>query len=78
MKKKRFNYLKFLQENGYLPHHRFDRIYRLSRENPSWAIIGFEGISSDELKFVISKTRNKFNQLNEPTRLENVETKPFL
>lgn len=61
MKTKKENYLRFLKESGYLPHHRFDYIYRLSKRFPSWKVIGFEGISEDEYKFVLSNSR-KLNE----------------
>jgi len=82
MNRDKLNFKRILQERGYLPHHRFDYIYRLSKENPSWAVIGHDGITSEEYKFVLANSRKKYGnpqfELNEPTRLENVETRPFL
>jgi len=43
-------------EIKYLPKSRFQLIYDLAKSSPSWEIIGTNGITEEEYRFVLNKT----------------------
>lgn len=43
-------------EIKYLPKSRFNLIYQLAKNSPSWEVIGTDGITESEYKFVVQRT----------------------